>query len=202
MSSNKNDLKGGVSSALKKRLGRDLAQMFETVGRKMYADLRDQVRDSIQEVLKEHKASLQGAVLEEFGRRGANQAEEHIPDFLNEILGDALYDTAVDIESDLEAIADALMEAEDSEDDDDDDDGDDVNININKDDDDDDEEEDEDEGKDKKGKGRKAQADDDLTNLAQVQANGIALAVKLANKGYFESASLIRVAMKDLQDEE
>jgi len=84
--------------------------MFEKVGRKIYSDLRERVRTAIGETLREHKITLAEAVQQEFGRKGARTSGEHVQEFLDEVVGEAITAVAEDVFEDLEAIADAMLE--------------------------------------------------------------------------------------------
>ena len=84
--------------------------MFDSVGRKMYADLRERLRQAIGDTLIDHRDSLQESVQEEFGRRGANIAEEHVAAWLDEVVGDGVYAVATEVVEDLGAIVDHMLE--------------------------------------------------------------------------------------------
>lgn len=205
MAKKRNNNKGEVSAGLRSRLGEDLAQMFEAVGRKLYADLHRRLRTCIAEALVDNKSNLQDAIKEEFGRRGLSQADEHVAEWLDEVIGDSVYAVAEEVYDDVESLADAMLdeggvdggkekkkEEEESEEDEESEE--------------EEEEESEEEEEEKPEKEEKkaftlSERRRIAGDLEDIKAYGLVLATWLANSGNpnaLDSAALVRMAVRPL----
>ena len=180
--------------------------MFETLGRKLYADLRDRVRTTIGETLREYKAGLVTAISQELNPREASKAEFHVSDWLDEIIGESITTVAEDVYSDMDAICAAMLEADSDEDEEEEDEEDDEELEEVEDEG-GEEEEGEEEGDEEEEEEVEGSCDDcfneknasamvnDLNNL---KLKTMAIASRISNAGNPDIAAAIRVAAKRL----
>lgn len=189
---------GEVSTALRRNLGEDMAQMFNTIGRQLFADIRDSVRGAIGSSLNKHKTALQKAVTAEFGRRGANKAEEYVADWLEEIVGDGITAVAEEVYSDLESISDLMLAEgpeEEMTDEGEEDMSDEGEESSDADEESSDEEEDTGEGETEEEKEAFFEIEE---SIQEIKTSGLALAAKIASAGNADVAAKLRVAMRSL----
>jgi len=102
--------KGEVGKEMAQDLGKEISDMFDSVGRKLYASIVSDVKEALSSALVEHKAELKKAVMEEFGRRGSAKAETHVSSWLDLIVGDAITTIAQEVATELPKISSLMLD--------------------------------------------------------------------------------------------
>ena len=82
---------GQTSTALRRRMGDALADIFDQFGPEIYADAILALKDGILEKFKEGFETIDQTVKDELGRRGVDESREHIRGWGDEIVEDIIH---------------------------------------------------------------------------------------------------------------
>ncbi len=85
-SKKEDDTAGDVSGTLRRRMGDPLADLFSEAGRELYARTVEAMKSVLRENFDAAIPTLDSNITDELGRRGREQATEHYPQWINEMV--------------------------------------------------------------------------------------------------------------------
>lgn len=96
---------GTVSSKLERRMGPDLASLFNTAGTKLYSNSVLTIKDGLKEIFQTAIDDLTEEIGDELGRRGKEEAAKHFGSFIKEIVQSVMKDGMNEVSDSLEDLA-------------------------------------------------------------------------------------------------
>jgi hypothetical protein len=96
---------GQVGDKLRRKMGDALAEIFSTAGVKLYSDSVLQLKDGLENLLKEGISGLEGTIREELGNRGLSHAADLFKPWISELIEDIIHFGLEEISGGLEDLA-------------------------------------------------------------------------------------------------
>ena len=99
---------GTVSAKLRRQMGDAIADLFDGIGEKFYADAVLQVKQVLGDLFESSIGGLSTTVKEELGRRGLEESARHFHPFMGELVSDLVQYGMEDITAAVEDIASSM----------------------------------------------------------------------------------------------
>lgn len=100
---------GQVSEKLRRRMGPELADIFDSFGPETYSSVVLAIKDVLKENLESGIAGVEAEVKEELGRRGVEEAREHFRAWMDEFVDDVIKSGMDEASVTVEEIGDSLV---------------------------------------------------------------------------------------------